>query len=205
MRAATRTPGAVVVGALVALGAYGPTAAAGEPAPVPGDYEPPRSTVEVYTAWEAPRSSVSFFYTDPEDVGTEELEEALDAEDEGEQTVVQLSDQFLFDFGSAQLRPTATRSLDTVVAVLEEGEAPVEVTGHTDPVGGDAVNQPLSQDRARAVADYLVEQGIAESRITAEGRGSSEPVAPNTHEDGRDDPEGRQQNRRVEIRYSEGS
>ncbi|WP_298889460.1 OmpA family protein [uncultured Serinicoccus sp.] len=205
MKAAARTPGAMAVGALLVLAGCGATAVAGESAPVPEDFQAPRSTVDVYTAWEAPLTSVSFFYTDPEDVGTEELEEALDAESEGEATVVQISDQFLFDFGSAQLRPTATRSLDTVVAVLEEGEAPVEVTGHTDPVGGDAVNQPLSQDRARAVADYLVEQGIEESRITAEGRGSSEPVAPNTHEDGRDDPEGRQQNRRVEIRYSEGS
>ena len=138
-------------------------------------------------------------------IGHSVMKDALDAEDEGEATVVQLSDQFLFDFGSAELRPTATRSLDTVVAVLEEGEAPVEVTGHTDSLGGDAVNQPLSQERARAVADYLVEQGIEESRITAQGRGSSEPVAPNTHEDGRDDPEGRQENRRVEIRYAEES
>lgn len=178
-------------------------ASAGEPAPLPEDYEVPRSTIEVYTSWEAPRSTVSVYYVEPQDVEDETLEESLGARDDGDATVVQLSDRFLFDFGSADLRPTAAQSLDTVVAVLRDGEAPVEITGHTDSVGGDEINQPLSEDRADAVASYLTEHGIDANRITTKGLGSSEPVADNTHEDGRDNPEGRQQNRRVEIRYAD--
>ena len=69
-------------------------------------------------------------------------------------------------------------------------------------MGSDAVNQPLSEARAQSVKDYLVGKGIDASRITSSGKGSSEPVAENTHSDGRDNPEGRQENRRVEIRYA---
>lgn len=181
-----------------------PTATSAEDAPVPEDYTAPLTSVEVFTAWEVPRSTVSLFYTDPVGVDTEALEEALDAEDEDDGTLVQLSDRFLFDFDSAELRPTAEPSLDTLVALLADTGSVVEVTGHTDGLGTDEVNQPLSQERAEAVADYLVEQGIEADRITSSGAGSSEPVADNTHPDGRDNPEGRQANRRVEVRYSDG-
>lgn len=172
-------------------------AALAEPAPVPDGYDAPLTSVEVFTEWEAPLTTVSKFYVNPGEVAKEDLEEALEAEND----VVTLSDRFLFDFNSAELRDSAASSLDTVVALLEETEGPIEVVGHTDSMGSDAVNQPLSEDRAQAVADYLTSNGIDESRITTSGRGSSEPVADNSHADGRDNPEGRQENRRVEIRY----
>lgn len=187
--------------ALAALGIAGlltvPAAALAEPAPTPEGYEAPLSTVEVTQVWEAPLSTVEKFFTNPQEVEKEVLEETLEAENE----VVTLSDRFLFDFDSAELRTSAANSLDTVVALLEDTEGPIEVVGHTDGMGTDAVNQPLSEERAQAVADYITSKGIDASRITASGKGSSEPVAENTHPDGRDNPEGRQQNRRVEVHY----
>lgn len=173
-------------------------AAMAEPAPIPEDFEAPLSTVEVFTKWEAPLSTVERFLTNPEDSTQEDLEEALGAENE----TVTLSDRFLFDFNSAELRGSAAASLDTVAALLDDTEGPVEIIGHTDAMGTDAVNQPLSQERARAVADYLATKGIDADRFTVTGKGSSEPVADNTHSDGRDNPEGRAQNRRVEIHYA---
>lgn len=183
--------------AAVCLGiALAPIATA-EPAPVPEGWEPPVGRFTITQVWEAPRSTMERFYTDPAEQETADLEEALGATND----IVTLSDRFLFDFDSAELRPSAAASLDTLVEILNDTENPVSVIGHTDGMGSDAVNQPLSEDRAQAVADYLVDQGIAESRITTEGKGSSDPVADNTHADGRDNPEGRAENRRVEIRY----
>ena len=69
----------------------------------------------------------------------------------------------------------------------------VRIVGHTDSTGSDAINNPLSIDRAESVRDYLAGKGVAASRVETEGRGSREPVADN----GTD--AGRAQNRRVEI------
>lgn len=186
------------------LGATGMPAATASEAPVPEDYEAPRSTIEVYSAWDAPLTSTTFFYTDPEEVDPEALEETVGAEQDGEDTVATLSDRFLFDFGSAELRPTAEQSLDTLAALLQETEGPITVSGHTDSLGTDEINGPLSQERAEAVADYLAGAGVEAARMETEGLGSTDPVADNTHPDGSDDPEGRQQNRRVEVRYDGG-
>jgi peptidoglycan-binding protein ArfA len=72
----------------------------------------------------------------------------------------------------------------------------VSVVGHTDSSGNDAINNPLSQSRAKAVADYLVSQGVAADRVSSKGVGSSQPIAPN------DTPAGKAQNRRVDITVS---
>lgn len=69
----------------------------------------------------------------------------------------------------------------------------ISIFGHTDSTGGDKINVPLSEKRAQAVASYLEQCGIASSRITSEGKSSTEPVADNSTK------EGRAQNRRVEI------
>ncbi len=99
-----------------------------------------------------------------------------------------------FDFDRATLRPEGRRVVDEAVAVLKaESDVRVSVEGHTDSVGSDAYNEDLSQRRADAVRDYMVEQGIAASRITTRGWGESKPIASN------DTAEGRAQNRRVEI------
>ncbi len=80
------------------------------------------------------------------------------------------------------------------------GKAQVLVLGFTDDKGGDDYNQALSERRAEAVKSYLVSNfGIDGGRVRTEGRGERDPVAPNRKPDGSDNPEGRQQNRRVEV------
>jgi OmpA-OmpF porin, OOP family len=101
----------------------------------------------------------------------------------------------LFDTGSDRLRPESTPTLLEIATVLKENP-PLAVTieGHTDNVGSDASNQTLSERRAAAVRDYLVTaHGIEAARLEARGFGPGRPVASN------DTPEGRQQNRRVEL------
>lgn len=182
----------------------GSAAASADETPIPDGVEVPLSSVEITTIWEAPRTTLTKYWVAPREADAEALKESLGAEQDGGDTVVQLSDRFLFDFGSAELRPTASASLDSLAVLLEETESPITITGHTDSIGADAVNQPLSEERAAAIAAYLVEQGVAQDRITTEGKGSTEPVADNMHPDGSDNPEGRQQNRRVEVRYEGG-
>jgi outer membrane protein OmpA-like peptidoglycan-associated protein len=112
-----------------------------------------------------------------------------------------LPDSILFDFNSSELRPDATPALALIADVLRyfEGDE-VIVIGHTDSVGSATYNQRLSEVRAQSVVDLLVTaNGIPVERLTAEGRGAGEPIAPNTTPDGQDNPDGRQLNRRVEI------
>lgn len=75
-------------------------------------------------------------------------------------------------------------------------DSKIAVKGFTDNTGGDAINQPLSENRAKAVADFFVSQGVAAGNVTSQGFGSANPVASN------DTPEGRAQNRRVDITVS---
>jgi outer membrane protein OmpA-like peptidoglycan-associated protein len=84
--------------------------------------------------------------------------------------------------------------LDSVALVLEEFEKTlVDVVGHTDSTGSDAINQPLSEDRAASVGAYLQSRGVIPQRLATAGVGSRYPIA------GNDTPEGRALNRRVEI------
>jgi outer membrane protein OmpA-like peptidoglycan-associated protein len=115
-------------------------------------------------------------------------------------TVITLPDEVLFDYDQSQLRPDAAATLDRIAqAIAYFQDAPVRVAGHTDSQGPDAYNQQLSEDRAQSVVDYLVGTGVDGGRITAEGFGESQPIAPNENADGSDNPDGRAQNRRVEI------
>ncbi|MEM7416645.1 MAG: OmpA family protein [Gemmatimonadota bacterium] len=101
----------------------------------------------------------------------------------------------LFDFDSDRLRGESTPTLDELRRVLEDhGDLSVTIEGHTDSAGDDAYNQALSERRAQAVVDYLVEAGIDASRLDSAGMGESHPVGENDTE------AGRQQNRRVVIR-----
>lgn len=97
-----------------------------------------------------------------------------------------------FDTGRADIKPQMRPVLDQFARGLDANQV-VRVVGHTDNTGSDAVNNPLSVNRANAVRDYLVMRGVPAARITTEGRGSYEPVADNTSE------AGRARNRRVEI------
>lgn len=125
----------------------------------------------------------------------------LDGKDTDEGIEIDLPSGVLFDFNSAAVRPDAEPELEKVAAILGAyAEADVVLTGHTDSVGSDADNQRLSEQRAESVRDELVQQyQIEASRLTTEGKGEKEPVAPNENSDGTDNPAGREQNRRVEV------
>jgi outer membrane protein OmpA-like peptidoglycan-associated protein len=123
----------------------------------------------------------------------EALEKAGAVREEPRGTVITLSGSVLFAFGKSELLPSAQRALDQVAEALKAGNNRIVVEGHTDSVGTDAVNQPLSQRRALAVADYLASRGVSRDRLQSTGLGSSRPVADNSSAEGRAD------NRRVEI------
>lgn len=107
--------------------------------------------------------------------------------------VVTLGD-VLFDTGKASLKPGATSNLNKLVAFLNEySDRTVLIEGYTDSVGSEDYNQGLSERRADSVKSYLAGQGIGSIRLSASGKGESEPVASN------DSAAGRQQNRRVEV------
>ena len=123
----------------------------------------------------------------------------LNAEVRGREVRIALSADVLFDFDKAELKPAARPSLDKVVAFLKSyPKASARIEGHTDSKGDDAYNQKLSQQRAESVRKFLAAQG-ATLPMSTRGWGEKKPVAPNAKPDGKDDPEGRQKNRRVEI------
>lgn len=110
-----------------------------------------------------------------------------------DRAIVTLNNIF-FDLNRATLRKESITELRNLTRMLKQNpDVRIEIAGHTDSTGTDAINDKLSHDRANAVRDYLVRQGIDEKRLTAKGYGSRVPVASNTTE------EGRQQNRRTEF------
>ncbi len=98
-----------------------------------------------------------------------------------------------FDTGSAKLTPAAKEVLDDNVKTLKSAKKDIVIEGHTDSKGNDKANQKLSLARAKAVHDYFVKQGVKDSKISAVGKGESEPIASNDTESGR------AKNRRIEI------
>ena len=103
-----------------------------------------------------------------------------------------------FDVGRAAIKPNFAPVLNQFATSLNQNPAAtVTIIGHTDATGSDAVNNPLSLDRANAARDYLVSRGVAPTRIATDGRGEREPIADNNTAQGRD------KNRRVEIYVGE--
>lgn len=99
-----------------------------------------------------------------------------------------------FESGSAVLASSGTQILDEMVVALNKVQGKnVKITGHTDSSGNPQRNQQLSVDRALAVKRYLIDKGIAETRLSTTGLGSDKPVADNTTADGR------KKNRRIEF------
>jgi outer membrane protein OmpA-like peptidoglycan-associated protein len=99
-----------------------------------------------------------------------------------------------FDVNSANIKPELRGVLDTFATSLRGDQAAVlTIVGHTDSTGSDAINNPLSLERARSVKDYLAARGVPASRIETAGRGEREPVADNSTD------AGRARNRRVEM------
>lgn len=123
----------------------------------------------------------------------QQLNAVLATRDTARGLIANMSD-VLFKTGSFELLPGARERLAKVSGiVLAHPGLHLEVEGHTDSVGGDEYNQTLSERRAGAVRNYLVQQGIPENTIASRGFGKTTPVATN------DTPEGRQANRRVEL------
>jgi outer membrane protein OmpA-like peptidoglycan-associated protein/tetratricopeptide (TPR) repeat protein len=115
-------------------------------------------------------------------------------------TVVVL-DNVYYKFDKHQLEPESYPALDKVVKMmLENPTMEIEISGHTDSKGSDKYNQVLSQLRAEACVDYIVSKGISRTRLVAKGYGESVPIVPNTNDDGTDNPEGREKNRRTEFK-----
>jgi len=103
-------------------------------------------------------------------------------------------DGVTFDTGKATIRAESFPRLDSVVEyMVYNPSARIEISGHTDNVGNAKANKTLSEKRAKACREYLVSQGVDESRIEAIGYGDELPIAPNDKE------EGRAQNRRIEV------
>ena len=116
-------------------------------------------------------------------------------------TRVQIAADTLFEFDKAALTPAAQTNLLRMAELVRQGrQGAVTVTGHSDAKGEDAYNLDLSRRRAEAVVAWLRTQPGMDTRMFAiEGRGETEPVAPNNRPDGSDDPDGRARNRRVTI------
>jgi len=127
---------------------------------------------------------------------SEQLNSILQTRDSARGLIVSMSD-VLFDTGKYSLKPGAREKLAKVAGILLAYPGlNIAVGGYTDNVGGDEMNQKLSENRAGSVRDYLVQQGVATNSLSSKGFGNTLPVASN------DNSAGRQQNRRVELLVS---
>lgn len=113
----------------------------------------------------------------------------------GDEILLNIPSGVTFDTNSYAIQPQFQKTLNDVASTLASyNQTFIDVYGHTDSTGNDSINIPLSQNRAQAVANYLGSRGVAAARIGTQGFGASQPVASNATA------EGRQQNRRVEIK-----
>jgi outer membrane protein OmpA-like peptidoglycan-associated protein len=116
-------------------------------------------------------------------------------ERQGDELLLTMPSGITFPINSYEIQPQFYSVLDQVAQTMVAYPSTlIDVYGHTDPSGGDAINIPLSRNRAESVAGYLVRKGVDRTRIATQGFGSSKPIADNGTE------AGRSQNRRVEIR-----
>ncbi|MGO1000242.1 OmpA family protein [Lysobacter sp. CA196] len=118
----------------------------------------------------------------------------VDVVRQGDNITLNMPSNITFAFNSASLDPQFYSVLDNVASTLTEyNQTIVEVAGHTDSIGTDAVNQRLSEQRAASVGNYLMSKGLVRDRFILTGAGKTRPIASN------DTDAGRAQNRRVEI------
>jgi outer membrane protein OmpA-like peptidoglycan-associated protein len=113
----------------------------------------------------------------------------------GDEILLNIPSGITFATNSYAIEPQFRKTLDDVASTLASyNQTYIDVYGHTDSTGNDSINIPLSQNRAQSVANYLSSHGVASARIGTKGFGASQPIASNATV------EGRQQNRRVEIK-----
>ena len=142
----------------------------------------------------------SYYYIDDVSVESIEKDEIKTIEEAYEETKMKVNEIYrfknvLFDFDKSELLDVSTEELNQLYKYLSGNPRfYIEIYGHTDNVGLDKRNKELSEQRAKAVADYLISQGLDTSKIQSIGFGSLKPVSNNETE------EGRQLNRRVEFK-----
>jgi outer membrane protein OmpA-like peptidoglycan-associated protein len=113
---------------------------------------------------------------------------------QGDRIVLNMPSNITFDTNSSDIKPNFYDVLNSVALVLKEyNKTLININGHTDNTGTEEYNMGLSQRRAASVGQYLISQGIDPTRVATAGMGESKPIATN------DTPQGRQQNRRVEV------
>jgi len=113
---------------------------------------------------------------------------------EGEGIIIRFNEKVLFAYDRSDLNPTAKANLDKLNSILVKyPETNITIIGHTDNKGSDSYNQKLSETRASSVTTYAGQNGVNRTRLTAMGKGESDPIAVNDTE------EGRASNRRVEF------
>lgn len=111
-----------------------------------------------------------------------------------DQLKLEIPSDISFDVGRSDIKPDMRPILARFAQTLKDNPATaIRIVGHTDSTGGEAVNRPLSLDRAMSARDFLVDRGVAASRVGVTGRGEQEPIASNATE------AGRAKNRRIEI------
>jgi outer membrane protein OmpA-like peptidoglycan-associated protein len=158
-------------------------------------------------AQESPVSDVSSFVLDVEATVLDieatilDLDSGTATTESTEETTITLDADVFFDFDKHDLRRDAR---DTLAGVAEQisadGATQLHIGGHTDAKGDNDYNQRLSERRAAAVEAFLADH-LDGVRMTTEGFGETQPVAPNETPDGEDNPDGRALNRRVDITY----
>lgn len=172
------------------FGRKGPARTGGSPPA--GDERLPEGWTEESGVLQAPALQTADIEVQNPRIG--EILSQLGAVEDARGVVIRLPDVVLFDFDSDQLRPEGKAVLDRVAESIRYYQKPVRIEGHTDSVGSEEYNQGLSERRANAVRDYLVQNGkIPATLLTAQGFGETRPVASN------ETAAGRQENRRVEI------
>ena len=120
--------------------------------------------------------------------------------------IIDLAADVMFDFDKAEVLPKAEETLSKAAQFIRDrARGTVRIEGHTDSKGDDAYNMRLSQRRADAVRNWFAQKaGLGSTSFSTRGLGETQPVAPNEKTDGSDDPDGRQQNRRVQIVIQKG-
>ena len=204
-----KLPGSVVFLALAACASPQPPVAPPPPAPAAVSEAKPAIAEEEYRA-RAAEAALARAKAAQESQATENRQlaeevrrlQAQVSELEARQTqrgwVITVGSDLLFDVGRSRLKPGGRHAIDNLARIMrQEPERKIVIEGFTDSSGGEAANRRLSERRAQAVRNALVQRGVASSRIVARGLGEAYPVASN------ESPAGRQLNRRVEILIGE--
>jgi outer membrane protein OmpA-like peptidoglycan-associated protein len=144
---------------------------------------------------------------DVEDQLAKELQEQGLLSSKNERGLVLFLPDVLFEFDKADLTEAARTKIHAVseIVVRLAPERTLSVEGHTDSVGSEEYNLDLSLKRAQSVQTELATGGVASDKIRSIGHGEKFPVSPNQNPEGKDDPQGRAQNRRVEVVIERGA